>query len=268
MLSFLSLIKRIFTQFLFTVFLSIISTFVAAQELPITKVISLSPLDLFQQADIVVKTVMIILISLSVASWIIWLAKTYELRINKLNLINSIKYIQKKKTIDEHFELKDLAIKLVQKVAYDEYQIIKSKKVIFERSAKDCVGFQIDRILENEKSRLSKGSNILATTGSVAPFIGLFGTVWGIMHSFVAIAETNLTNLSVVAPGIAEALFATALGLVAAIPAVILYNNIVQQISNYGLLLEDASTLIHCLFDRDVDTRQEQNILCNELTGE
>ncbi|KAF1024526.1 MAG: Biopolymer transport protein ExbB [Acinetobacter bereziniae] len=265
MLSLFSLLKRIVSQFLFTLFLSIISACAIAQELPLTHVISLSPLDFFQQADIVVKTVMIILILISVASWIIWLAKTYELRTNKLNLINSIKYIQKKKTIDEHFELKDLAMKIVQKVAYDEYQIIKSKKVIFERSAKDRVGFQIDRIIENEKSRLSKGSSILATTGSVAPFIGLFGTVWGIMHSFVAIAETNVTNLSVVAPGIAEALFATALGLVAAIPTVILYNNIIQKISNYGLLLEDASTLIHCLFDRDVDTLQEQNILSNEL---
>ncbi|MCF0263861.1 tonB-system energizer ExbB [Acinetobacter guillouiae] len=264
MLSYFSSIKRILNKFLFFVIICTSNGFALAAELPITHVVSLSPLTLFQEADIVVKIVMIILGLLSITSWIVWLAKTYALRTHKLNLINSIQYIQKKKTIDEHFEIKDPATHIVQKVAYDEYQTIKSKTFILESSVKDRVGFQIERILENEKSRLSQGSNFLATIGSVAPFIGLFGTVWGIMHSFVAIAETNVSNLSVVAPGIAEALFATALGLVAAIPAVILYNNIIRQISHHGLLLEDASTLILCLFGRDVDSLQEQNILFNQ----
>lgn len=265
MLSYFLFIKRNTKKFLLSFLTFSISGFALASESPISHVISLSPLALFQQADIVVKIVMVILALLSVASWIVWLAKTYELRTHKLKLINSIKYIQKKNTIDDDFEIEDPATQMVQKVAQDEYQMIKSKTFILESSVKDRVGLQIDRILENEKSRLSQGSNFLATTGSVAPFIGLFGTVWGIIHSFVAIAETNVTNLSVVAPGIAEALFATALGLVAAIPAVILYNNIIRQISHYGLLLEDASTLIHCLFGRDVDTLQEQNILFNQL---
>ena len=259
-----SLMKKNIGKTLFFIYIFSFNSFALAAELPITHVVSLSPLTLFQQADIVVKIVMVILGLLSVSSWIVWLAKTYELRTLKVNLINSIQYIQKKKTIDEHFEIGDLATQIVQKVAYDEYQTIKSKIIILENSIKDRVGFQIERILENEKCRLGKGSNFLATTGSVAPFIGLFGTVWGIMHSFVAIAETNVSNLSVVAPGIAEALFATALGLIAAIPAVILYNNIIRQISNYGLLLEDASTLIICLFGRDVDSLQEHNILFNQ----
>ncbi|MFC1397955.1 tonB-system energizer ExbB [Acinetobacter lactucae] len=259
-------IKRFYKIFLLIIFLFMNTNVVLAAELPVPQVVSFSPIELFQQADIIVKIVMIILVLFSILSWVIWLAKTYELRIHKKKLINSIRYIHNKKTIDEHFDIEDPAAQIIQEVAYNEFQTVKSKTFILENGVKDRVGFQIERIIENEKSRLNRGTNFLATTGAITPFIGLLGTVWGIIHSFVSIAQTNVTNLSVVAPGIAEALFATALGLVAAIPAVILYNNIVRQISYYGLLLEDVSVLIHCLFGRDVDSLQEQNILFHELT--
>jgi biopolymer transport protein ExbB len=100
--------------------------------------------------------------------------------------------------------------------------------------------------------RLTRGVNILATIGATAPFVGLFGTVWGIMNSFIGIAEKQTTNLAVVAPGIAEALLATALGLVAAIPAVIMYNHFSRQISAHRALVSDTAAAILRLVSRDL----------------
>ena len=100
---------------------------------------------------------------------------------------------------------------------------------------------------------MMRGTGILASIGSTAPFVGLFGTVWGIMTSFVGIAKTQTTNLAVVAPGIAEALLATAIGLVAAIPAVVIYNVFARAISGYRQLLADASAEVRRLVSRDLD---------------
>jgi biopolymer transport protein ExbB len=100
-----------------------------------------------------------------------------------------------------------------------------------------------------------RGVGILAIVGSTAPFVGLFGTVWGIMHSFVSIAEAHTTSLSVVAPGIAEALLATALGLVAAIPASVMFNVFARSVTDYRATLADCSTMIMCLLSRGLDNR-------------
>ncbi|MGH8376475.1 MAG: MotA/TolQ/ExbB proton channel family protein, partial [Pseudomonas sp.] len=97
------------------------------------------------------------------------------------------------------------------------------------------------------------GTGVLATIGSTAPFVGLFGTVWGIMNSFIGIAKTQTTNLAVVAPGIAEALLATALGLVAAIPAVVIYNVFARSIAGYKAQVSDASAQVLLLVSRDLD---------------
>ena len=93
--------------------------------------------------------------------------------------------------------------------------------------------------------RIARGTGVLATIGATAPFVGLFGTVWGIMNAFIGISEAHTTNLAVVAPGIAEALLATALGLVAAIPAVVIYNHLARSIAAYRALLGDASAQVH-----------------------
>ena len=100
---------------------------------------------------------------------------------------------------------------------------------------------------------MSSGTGVLATIGSTAPFVGLFGTVWGIMNSFIGIAKTQTTNLAVVAPGIAEALLATALGLVAAIPAVVIYNVFARSIAGYKAQVADASAEVLLLVSRDLD---------------
>jgi biopolymer transport protein ExbB len=98
-----------------------------------------------------------------------------------------------------------------------------------------------------------RSTGVLATIGATAPFIGLFGTVWGIMNSFIGISKSHTTNLAVVAPGIAEALLATALGLVAAIPAVVMYNTFARWIATYRALQADASAEVLRLVSRDLD---------------
>jgi biopolymer transport protein ExbB len=100
---------------------------------------------------------------------------------------------------------------------------------------------------------MNRGTGIVATIAATAPFVGLFGTVWGIMNSFIGISKSQTTNLAVVAPGIAEALLATAIGLVAAIPAVIIYNQLVRTIAGYRALVGDASAVVLALVSRDLD---------------
>jgi biopolymer transport protein ExbB len=103
---------------------------------------------------------------------------------------------------------------------------------------------------------MTRGTGLLATIGATAPFVGLFGTVWGIMNSFIGISKAQTTNLAVVAPGIAEALLATAIGLVAAIPAVVVYNAFARSITGYRALLADASAEVLRLVSRDLDRKR------------
>ena len=118
---------------------------------------------------------------------------------------------------------------------------------------KERVSFRLERLVAASGRQMSKGTGVLATIGSTAPFVGLFGTVWGIMNSFIGIAKSQTTNLAVVAPGIAEALLATALGLVAAIPAVVIYNVFARSITGYKAQVADASAQVLLLVSRDLD---------------
>jgi biopolymer transport protein ExbB len=118
---------------------------------------------------------------------------------------------------------------------------------------KERVGSRIERIEADGARRIARGTGILATIGATAPFVGLFGTVWGIMNSFIGISKSHTTNLAVVAPGIAEALLATAFGLAAAIPAVVIYNLFSRQIAGYRALAGDAAAELMRLFSRDLD---------------
>ena len=118
---------------------------------------------------------------------------------------------------------------------------------------KERVAWQFERIEMATGRKISRGTGVLATIGATAPFVGLFGTVWGIMDSFIGISKAHTTNLAVVAPGIAEALFATALGLVAAIPAVMIYNMLARSTAQYRALVGDASAQVMKLVSRDLD---------------
>jgi biopolymer transport protein ExbB len=118
---------------------------------------------------------------------------------------------------------------------------------------KERIAWQLERIELAISRKISRGTGVLATIGSTAPFVGLFGTVWGIMNSFIGISNSHTTNLAVVAPGVAQALLATALGLVAAIPAVMIYNVLARQTTHYRALLGDASAQVMRLVSRDLD---------------
>jgi biopolymer transport protein ExbB len=118
---------------------------------------------------------------------------------------------------------------------------------------KDRVATRLARAEVAAAREMNKGTGLLATIGTTAPFVGLFGTVWGIMNSFIGISKAQTTNLAVVAPGIAEALLATAIGLFAAIPAVIIYNQFARSIAGYRALVGDASAEVLRLVSRDLD---------------
>jgi biopolymer transport protein ExbB len=120
---------------------------------------------------------------------------------------------------------------------------------------KERIAWQLERIEIALARRITRGTGVLATIGATAPFVGLFGTVWGIMNSFIGISRAHTTNLAVVAPGIAEALLATALGLAAAIPAVVIYNVFARSITGYRGILGDASMHVMRLVSRDLDRR-------------
>jgi biopolymer transport protein ExbB len=118
---------------------------------------------------------------------------------------------------------------------------------------KERIAWQLERLELKASRKIARGTGVLATIGSTAPFIGLFGTVWGIMNSFIGISNSHTTNLAVVAPGIAQALLATAFGLVAAIPAVMIYNVLARRTAHYRALLGDASAQVMRLVSRDLD---------------
>ena len=199
-----------------------------------------SLLSLFIRADIVVKTVIILLIVCSVYSWAVIIDK-FRLfkKINQTTEEFEIKFWNSKSAESFYNNLPsnlDDPMALIFKDAMQNLLKRKSKTDLHERMTT-----MLETGIEKQMSRISKGYTFLATVGSTAPFIGLFGTVWGIMNSFQSIAISRNTSLAIVAPGIAEALFATALGLLAAIPAVIAYNKFNNDSILYSKKLENFS---------------------------
>ncbi len=219
----------------------------------------LSPWGMFMAADWVVKAVMIGLAIASLATWTVWVAKTLELAGARRRATKALKVIGHSATLAEAVHALDGAKgpgAVLVRAAEDEVRL--SGPALARAGGeglKERVSSRLSRIEAKAGRRLSKGTGILATIGSVAPFVGLFGTVWGIMNSFINISQAQTTNLAVVAPGIAEALLATAIGLVAAIPAVVIYNVFARSITGYRSLLADASAGVERLVSRDLDFR-------------
>lgn len=204
---------------------------------------------MFAQADWVVKTVMIGLVIASVLTWTVFIAKSIELRrarqeaeglLAGLNAARSLSALPTETAADEL-------------VAHARAEISQSAEALHDRDGlKERIISRLERHEALVSRRMTQGVTILATIGATAPFVGLFGTVWGIMNAFIGIAEKQTTNLSVVAPGIAEALLATALGLVAAIPAVVIYNHFVRQIAAHRAIVSDSSATLLRLVSRDL----------------
>lgn len=214
----------------------------------------LSPWGMYKNADVVVKAVMIGLAIASIITWTIWIAKGFELMGAKRRLRGEIALLKKSTTLKEASEHSNKEGTLAHTLVQDALEEMRLSANAREKEGiKERVSFRLERLVHASGRTMSSGTGVLATIGSTAPFVGLFGTVWGIMNSFIGIAKTQTTNLAVVAPGIAEALLATALGLVAAIPAVVIYNVFARSIAGYKAQVSDASAQVLLLVSRDLD---------------
>lgn len=224
----------------------------------------LSPEGMFMAADWVVKSVMIALAFASVLTWTVWLAKSLQLFGARARAMRGLKAVVQARQLRDALEaLENRGGVVASMVRAAQHEMTLSDAAIDRvggDGVKERVASALSRIEARAGRQMSKGTGVLASIGSTAPFVGLFGTVWGIMNSFIGIAETQTTNLAVVAPGIAEALLATAVGLVAAIPAVIIYNIFARSVTGYRQLLADAGAGIERLVSRDLDFRKSARI--------
>ena len=219
----------------------------------------LSPWGMFMNADIVVKAVMIGLAFASLVTWTVWLAKTLELLVARMRARRAMATIVHARSLQDASAAlgadRNAASLLVQAARQEVDLSATALDHAGGEGLKERVASRLSRIEAQAARRMTRGTGLLATIGSTAPFVGLFGTVWGIMNAFIGISEAQTTNLAVVAPGIAEALLATALGLVAAIPAVVIYNVFARAIAGYKQVLADAAAGVERLVSRDLDYR-------------
>ena len=211
---------------------------------------NLSPWGMFLNADIVVKAVMIGLAIASLATWTIWLAKTIELRMATRRVRQRLKLLESGAHLAEAVRACDGGRDAVAQLVLSAAREAELSDGIIDDGFKERVALRLERVEAAMTRQISRGIGILATIGATAPFVGLFGTVWGIMNAFIGISESHTTNLAVVAPGIAEALLTTAIGLVAAIPAVVIYNHLARVIGGYKALLGDASAQLLLMISR------------------
>jgi biopolymer transport protein ExbB len=214
----------------------------------------LSPWSMFLSADILVKAVMIGLALASLITWTIFIAKMIELSIARRRLRAALDKIGDSRSLAEaQFALgaKQGVLSSFLAAAMREARL--SAGISSDNGIKERAASSFAEIVRAEARRIRLGMGLLATIGATSPFVGLFGTVWGIMNSFIGISKAQTTNLAVVAPGIAEALLATALGLVAAIPAVIIYNHFARVTKTYLELVSRASGAAGRLLSRDLD---------------
>ena len=214
----------------------------------------LSPWSMFLSADIVVKAVMIGLAFASLVTWTVFIAKTIELAMAKRKLRTALNATTEAGSLAEAqlaLGPRRSVLSSFLSAAMRETQL--SAGISMDSGIKERAASYFAEIVRAESRRIRLGMGVLATIGATAPFVGLFGTVWGIMNSFIGISKSQTTNLAVVAPGIAEALLATAIGLVAAIPAVIIYNHFSRVTKGYLELVGRASGAAARLLSRDLD---------------
>jgi biopolymer transport protein ExbB len=222
---------------------------IVASELPQ----DLSPWGMFLHADQIVKAVMIGLAVASLVTWTVWVAKSIELFGARALVRRGLHLLAESQTLAQAYEKLRSSKGPVAQLIHAAANEIRVSNNLRTDGLKERIAWQSERIEMAAGRKISRGTGILATIGATAPFVGLFGTVWGIMDSFIGISKAHTTNLAVVAPGIAEALLATALGLVAAIPAVMIYNVLARSTAHYRALIGDASALIMNIVSRDFD---------------
>ncbi|MBR1216583.1 tonB-system energizer ExbB [Bradyrhizobium sp. U87765 SZCCT0131] len=214
----------------------------------------LSPWSMFMSADIVVKAVMVGLAFASLVTWTIFIGKFVETILAQRRLNGALAAIAEARSIAEARvalgSSRDILSTFLA-TALKEARL--SAGISSDAGIKERAASSFAEITRAEARRMRLGMGLLATIGATSPFVGLFGTVWGIMNSFIGISKAQTTNLAVVAPGIAEALLATAIGLVAAIPAVIIYNHFARVTKGYMELVSRAAGAAGRLLSRDLD---------------
>ena len=217
----------------------------------------MSPLGMFFAADQVVKSVLIGLLIAALATWVVLLVKGASLLQARREAALAVAMLKTATSLPDA-AVKSGASFLAQRLLDDVQQELSLSHAHATAAAlKERAGFRQEQFIAHQVRAMTQGIGLLASIGAVAPFVGLFGTVWGIMNSFIGIAVSQSTNLATVAPGIAEALLATALGLVAAIPAVVIYNVLSRGINQYKAQLRAASAQVLLMLSRDLDTRQQ-----------
>lgn len=218
---------------------------------------NLSPWGMFMAADWVVKAVMIGLAIASLLTWTVLMSKSIELATLKRLLQRNLTKITAAHTLADAANTDDILgvgrefIEAAEEELHLSFDL--ASKEGGKEGIKERVASSLTRIEVASTRRMLVGTGLLATIGAIGPFVGLLGTVWGIMNSFIGISQANTTNLAVVAPGIAEALLATALGLVAAIPAVVIYNHFTRKIAGTKALVSDSAAAVMRLVSRDLD---------------
>jgi len=219
----------------------------------------LSVWGMFTAADPVVKAVMLVLLAASMLTWVILIAKTVELVIARRKARRAVEVILQAPNLAQAVAVLEGKTGTGTQLILAAVQEVGRSGAVLDGAGRAGVSERVtsvlSRIEQGAGRQMAKGTGILATIGSISPFVGLFGTVWGIMHAFIGISQSKTTNLAVVAPGIAEALLATAIGLVAAIPAVVIYNMFARSVTGYRHILIDAASGIERLVSRDLDFR-------------
>ena len=214
----------------------------------------LSPWAMFMGADIIVKAVMVGLALASVLTWTVGIFKFMELTYSTNRLKSALRKIGESRSLSEaQLALGDKGTVLSRLLAAAMREGKMSAGISSDEGIKERAASSFSEIVRAEGRKVRAGMGALATIGAISPFVGLFGTVWGIMNSFIGISKSQTTNLAVVAPGIAEALLATAIGLVAAIPAVIIYNHFARVTKNYMEIVGRAQGASGRLLSRDLD---------------
>ncbi|MGK5019139.1 tonB-system energizer ExbB [Janthinobacterium lividum] len=219
----------------------------------------MSPLGMFFAADQVVKSVLVGLLIAALATWVVLLVKGASLLKARREAARAVAVLKTATCLpDAAVKTQHGACLLAQHLLAEVQQELSlSHANAPATSLKERAGFRQEQWIAHQVRAMTQGIGLLASIGAVAPFVGLFGTVWGIMNSFIGIAVSQSTNLATVAPGIAEALLATALGLVAAIPAVVIYNLLSRGINQYKAQLRAASAQVLLMLSRDLDARKQ-----------
>jgi biopolymer transport protein ExbB len=214
----------------------------------------LSPWTMFLNADILVKAVMVGLALASLATWTILIAKSVEFSVLRGKVRGGLRKVSGAKSLAEAQLALGASKNVLSSLLHAALAELRlSQGIPNESGIKERAASVFTEIVRAEARRVRVGMGLLATVGAISPFVGLFGTVWGIMNSFIGISKSQTTNLAVVAPGIAEALLATAVGLAAAIPAVIIYNHFSRVSKAYLELVSRASGVAARLLSRDLD---------------